>query len=517
VDYSSSKYYIALNELDNFTNAVIGDSVAKNLGSLLRESFLMNAQRPALNSRVDEVIRKELLQKAEVIASQLRAHGAQPNEPIHVLVSNRPSDIAAILGVWLADGVIVPIGRASPKDVLLKIQKKTKTRFLIDYQALNEEPMIMISSLSKISELDVPKNAAFIIFTSGSTGEPKGVVISHQSFIAKLYEIDKLLAFNEQDRLLLVLNINFVFGLWLALLTLLKGGVIYLHEKFNPEDFIHSLADNEITRVGVVPTMMRVIFSKPEIVDQIEKKVNTGCLKQILIGGESLGRSLAVNVRKQFSKTELIDIYGSTETASCDFFSFPDNFSKYPGSIGKPSGGVTYRIVDSCNEPVKAGVEGELQICSPYLMSCYLGDDELTKKAFAGPWFKTGDIAKEVGPSVVELMGRSKELISRGGNKITPGEIEQAICSHPAVAAAMAVGIADDVLGECIHMLIIPNPSNQISVSEIKTHLRVRIEKYKIPDMFYFDVALPIGQTGKADRAQFKSQILSGVLNAAPQ
>jgi len=77
--------------------------------------------------------------------------------------------------------------------------------------------------------------------------------------------------------------------------------------------------------------------------------------------------------------------------------------------------------------------------------------------------------------------------------------------------------IADDVLGECIHMLIIPNPSNQISVSEIKTHLRVRIEKYKIPDMFYFDVALPIRQTGKADRAQFKSQILSRVLNAAPQ
>jgi long-chain acyl-CoA synthetase len=235
------------------------------------------------------------------------------------------------------------------------------------------------------------------------------------------------------------------------------------------------------------------------------------------MGGESLGRSLAVKVREQFSKTELIDIYGSTETASCDFFSFPDTFLQYPGAIGKPSGGVTYRIVDADNEPVQAGVEGELQICSPYLMNCYLGEDELTQKAFSGPWFKTGDIAKEVGPSVVELMGRSKELISRGGNKITPGEIEQAICSHPSVAAAMAVGIADDVLGERIHMLIIPNTSNQISVSEIKTHLRVRVEKFKIPDVFYFDLALPIGRTGKADRAEFKRQILSGVLNAAPQ
>jgi long-chain acyl-CoA synthetase len=263
--------------------------------------------------------------------------------------------------------------------------------------------------------------------------------------------------------------------------------------------------------------MMRVIFSKPELVAQIEEKINTGYLKQILIGGESLGISLAMKLRKEFSKTELIDIYGSTETASCDFFSFPDNFSKYPGSIGKPAGGVTYRIVDSRNEPVEAGAEGELQICSPYLMSGYLGDAELTQKAFSSEWFKTGDIAKEVGPSVVELMGRSKELISRGGNKMSPGEIEQAICAHPAVAAAMAVGIPDDLLGERIHMLIVPNPSNQISVSEIKTYLTARLEKYKIPDVFYFDVALPIGRTGKADRGQFKSQILSGSSNLVPQ
>jgi non-ribosomal peptide synthetase component E (peptide arylation enzyme) len=81
----------------------------------------------------------------------------------------------------------------------------------------------------------------------------------------------------------------------------------------------------------------------------------------------------------------------------------------------------------------------------------------------------------------------------------------------------MAVGIPDDLLGERIHMLIVPNPLNQISVSEIKTYLTARLEKYKIPDVFYFDVALPIGRTGKADRGQFKSQILSGSSNLVPQ
>jgi|TARA_B110000305_G_scaffold66115_1_gene73945 long-chain acyl-CoA synthetase len=493
------------------------DLVAKNLGNLLRHSLVKHTQRHALIGRIDDVTYKKLYLKVLEIAEKLIKHGSKPHDPILVLVSNQPSDIAAILGIWQAEGVIVPISRTSPKEVYLKIQKKTNAKLLIDYQSFDKEIKIVNLSSNQFSDLEIIRGAAFIIFTSGSTGEPKGVVVSHQAFIDKIYEIDKILQFNEQDRVLLVLNINFVFGLWLALLTLLRGGAIYIHEKFNAEEFISTLAKNEITRVGVVPTMMRVIFSKLELIDQIEKKVNTGCLKQILIGGESLGRSLAVTVRKEFSKTDLIDIYGSTETASCDFFSFPDTFSKYPGSIGKPSGGVTYRIVDLNNKPVRLGEEGELQIFSPYLMNGYLNEAELTQKSFSGKWFKTGDIVKEVGPLVLELMGRSKELISRGGNKISPGEIEQAICSHRSVIAAMAVGIADDILGERIHVLIIPNSLSKISVFEVKTHLKKCLEKYKIPDVFYFGIALPVGGTGKADRSYFKRQILSGELTPSSQ
>ena len=114
-------------------------------------------------------------------------------------------------------------------------------------------------------------------------------------------------------------------------------------------------------------------------------------------------------------------------------------------------------------------------------------------------------------------MGRSKELISSGGNKISPGEIEQAICSHRSVIAAMAVGIADDILGERIHVLIIPNSLSKISVFEVKTHLKKCLEKYKIPDVFYFGIALPVGGTGKADRSYFKRQILSGELTPSSQ
>jgi len=493
------------------------DSLTGNLGELLRAMFIANAQRPALFSGGEELTYDHLLIKSELIAEQLIEKGLENNEPVHILVSNQPSDIAAILGVWLAKGVIVPINRSSPEDVLLKIQRKTTARFQLDYGSLNESPEIQNLSIDRPLGAEILEGAAFVIFTSGTTGEPKGVVVSHDAFINKLHEIDKLLHFCSDDRVLLVLNINFVFGLWLALLTLLRGGELHLLEKFVPNEFISALVNKKISRVGVVPTMMRVIFSKPELVNEVGGKVNTGILRQILIGGESLGLSLAMAVRKQFSKSQLIDIYGSTETASCDFFSFPETFSLFPGSIGSPSGGVSYRIVDAKNELVQAGMEGELQISSAYVMKGYLDDSELTTKAFSGKWFKTGDIAREVGPKVLQLMGRSKELISRGGNKVSPGEIEQAICAHPAVAAALAVGIEDEILGERIHVLVIPNTSNQNTALNLKEHLKTRLEKYKIPDAFYISDALPVGRTGKADRSQFKSQILSGALVPTPQ
>ncbi len=493
----------------------MGSKVLENLGKSLQAACQTYGDKLALSSAQGSYSYATLLQNAQTIADQLKDAGMEQDEPVLILVSNQPADLAGILGIWLAGGVIVPVHRTSPEGAQWKIIQKTRARLLLDYQNFSAAPLIKKVSPEVAVEDVMLHGAAFVIFTSGSTGDPKGVVVSHGAFQGKLGEIDRLLNFKPNDRVLLVLNINFVFGLWLALETLLHGGLIHLLEKFDAQEFINTLANEKITRVGVVPTMMRVIFSKPELIHEINTRLQTPILKQILIGGESLGKSLAVTVRSQFTQTELIDIYGSTETASCDFFSFPENFAIFPGSIGCPAGGVSFRIVDQNEDPVNQGVEGELQIYSPYLMSGYLGDPELTQKAFSGKWFKTGDIAREVGASILELMGRSKELISRGGNKVTPGEIEQAICVHANIAAAMAVGIPDAILGERIHVLIVPFAVSEISIVELNEHLKIRLEKFKMPDTFYFASALPTGRTGKADRGQLKQQIMTGLLKPA--
>ena len=472
-------------------------------------------QATAVSGAAMNLTYRQLADRAQAIAASLSANGMEKDEPVHLCVSNQPLDIAALYGIWLAGGVAVPVHRTTPPSVATAFQQRTRARFLVDLRAEpgNANPLSVIAGQvpPKRALLDA---AALIVFTSGSTGIPKGVVVAHEAFLGKMAQVDSLLNFNQGERALLALNITFSFGLWVSLLTLLRGGTLVMQSKFEPDTFLDALVAERITRVGMVPTMMRVLFSDARHQVVIDRVTQQGSLRQILIGGESLGRSLAATIRKSFAKTDLIDIYGLTETATCDFFAFPVDYARFPGSIGRPSPNVRFRIVDAEGQPVDAGTVGELQLRSPYLMQGYLDDPDLTAAAYHDDWFKTGDLGRLVDDQVVELMGRLKEVISRGGNKVTPVEIEQAICSHPDVAAAMAVGVDDPLLGQRIHVLLVPRSGSALNLNALRKHLETQLERFKHPDAYYLGEALPLGRTGKADRQQFKASITAGA--AAP-
>jgi len=479
---------------------------AENLGTLLANAARRFSARPAFPS----LSYADFLDAAHAVRDVLTRAALRPGEPVHVRVSNRPVELAAYIGTWLAGGVVVPVHRTSPEAAVAQMAAKTRARFEWDV------------TLREIGHAPPPErsllnDAALVVFTSGSSGLPKGAVLSHRAFAGKLAAVQSLLGFAEGERTMLVLNITFSFGIWVALLTLLQGGVVLARERFSARSFVRELADEQAYRVAVVPTMMRSLIlelAPARLEAEGRTLAGVAALRQVLIGGETLGQGLGATLRGLFAPAQLIDIYGLTETSTCDFFLMPADAERYAGCIGRPSPGVRYRIVAESGTPVAPGEIGELQIAGPYLMSGYL--DEPSLQPMRHGWLATGDLARERNAGVVAIAGRKKELIYRGGNKIAPQEIEFACSAHPKVAAALAVGRPDARLGERIHALIVPR-EHDLSPAELRSFLRERLEKWKQPDVLYFASELPAGRTGKADRGRFSAMLAEGRLTPAEE
>lgn len=481
-----------------------GSAASPRLEALLAAAAGRHAARAAIaGERV--LSYAGLLGEALAVAGTLRQAGLARDEPLHLRVSNHALDLVALLGAWLAGAVVVPVHRSSPALAAAQIASRTLARF--EWDALAATPLKRLASDAPPPR-EILEGSALVVFTSGSSGAPKGAVLSHRALAGKLVAIQSRLGFGENERTMLVLNITFSFGIWVALLTLLHGGRLVPVEKFVPEAFLERLRAEAITRVGVVPTMMRaLILDQPAeaLARSGRALAAAGSLRSVMIGGESLGKGLGDTLRELVAPADLIDIYGLTETSTCDFFLMPQDATRYAGCIGRPSPGVRFRIRGDDGGAVAQGAVGELCIASPFLMNGYLGQPELNPIDAEG-WLATGDLARERDPGVLEIAGRKKELIVRGGNKIAPQEIEFACSAHPKVAAALAVGRPDARLGQRIHALVVPRDPS-LSVTELRAFLRERLDKFKQPDVFYFARELPAGRTGKADRGRFAAML----------
>jgi acyl-CoA synthetase (AMP-forming)/AMP-acid ligase II len=293
---------------------------------------------------------------------------------------------------------------------------------------------------------------------------------------------------------LLPLQLTFIFGLWVTLLSLRAGAQVMLLPRFSADAFRAGLADRA-TVAAVVPTMLRTLFA--------DAAPPEPALRMILTGGEPLGATLARRTMDSFPVAGIFDLYGLTETGACDFCLAPADYPEGAGAIGRPTAGVNFRILGEDGMVVADGEPGELRIKTPFGMLGYLDQPELTAASFdAEGHFKTGDLGRLRGDGRVELVGRSKDVISRGGNKIAPLEIDNLLCGHPGVAAALCAGVPDGRLGEAIHAVVVIKPGARLTVPELIAWASARTERFKVPDMIHIADALPVGGTGKASRAQ---------------
>jgi acyl-CoA synthetase (AMP-forming)/AMP-acid ligase II len=453
------------------------------LADTLRASFEKYSARPAVAGGTASLTYGALFQAATARAAELRANGIEAFEPVLVPVDNHPDDLAALIGVWLAHAVAVPVHRATPAAARAALEGHLGNRFTLD-RSLHGG----LGDTRRRAELE---GASTIVFTSGSTGEPKGVVLRADRQVRKLAMIRAQTDWQDGARTLLALQLTYSFGHWVTLLTLISGGTLVVPDRLSVDAVADTLARGGIDRLPAVPTLLRALLERTDV---------QGFSGAVMAGGEVLPAGLGRRLRARWPEARLGDIYGLSETGTSDFFVDPDTYDAAAGSIGTPGAGIESRIAE----------DGELRIRSPWRMVGYLDAPEATAAAFdADGYFRTGDLAQVDEHGNTRLIGRAKDLINRGGMKVAPLEVEAALAEHPNVAACLVAGVPDPATGEAVVACVVPaldaasgpGPETVTDTGRLRAWLGERIERYKVPSRILLVDSLPTGRTGKADRS----------------
>ena len=420
---------------------------------------------PALEGDGLMVSHGDLRQRAEMRARELTGHGVGPSQPHLVMVDNRPQDVVELLAVYRTGAVAVPVHRATPPERVAAL-KATLAR------GAGVDPGIL-------------DGASTIVFTSGSTGKPKAVVLAADRQARKLATIRSETDWRDGRRTALALQLTFSFGQWVAWLTLMTGGTLVFPRRLSPSDVADLVTAIPIDHLPAVPTLLRALLADPRLAKRPDLAFT------VMAGGEVLPAGLGTKIGRAWPAVAIGDIYGSTETGTCDFFVDPLDYATAAGTLGRPGRDIEVGVAES----------GELRIRSPYAMRGYLGDPALTAAAFDGDgFFRTGDLVRRRSDDRLELVGRATDLINRGGLKVAPLEVEAVLAAHPEVAAALVTGVSDADTGEAVVAVVAPTVGRRPVPEDLLAWAGERLERYKVPRTLRVVDTLPTGATGKADR-----------------
>jgi acetyl-CoA synthetase len=356
--------------------------------------------------------------------------------------------------------------------------------------------------------LTKPDDPALIIYTSGTTGSPKGTLHGHQLLLGMLpgFEFYHNFFPKEGDLMWTPLDWAYIGGSYDTLFPTLHYGIpmlAYRAKKFDPEKSFYYMARYGVRNLMAVPTVLRMMMHALEN----PKERYDLQLRSITVGGETLGEELAEWCKNSLG-VELNEQYGQTE---CDLvIGFCSEIMKIvPGSIGKAVPGHVVEIINENGEVLRPGELGEIGVkCpDPVMFLEYWKNPKATKEKFIGDWMRTGDYGTKDEDGYFRFTGRKDDIIESGGFRIGPGEIEDCLMKHEAVALVGVVGVPDKIRGEIVKAFIVPKEGVKIDKSleeSIKEHVKKNLEAHAYPREIEFLKEMPRTKSGKILRSELR-------------
>jgi acyl-CoA synthetase (AMP-forming)/AMP-acid ligase II/acyl carrier protein len=470
-----------------------------------------------------------LYQHVEHIGRVLRAMGIGRHDRVAVELPNGPEMAVAILAV-AANASCVPINPAYQAEELDRYFADLRPRALITQADINSAAWrVALSRGIRIIELwrtsDAPaglftltgeqvgapfhepvssSDVAVLLMTSGTTSRPRIVPQTHANVCASIYSSVAAFALRESDRCLNILPLFHGHALInMVMASLAAGASVVCAPGYDINGFVPWLTSFQVTWYSAVPTIHQAILSQAR--DSRERLA--GCrLRFIRSSSAPLSPNILMELESTF-EAPVIESYAMTETTSTLIASNPlPPRQRKARSVGVPVS-LDVAIMDEGGSFLAQGQIGEIVVRGAGVMPGYDGDPMATQSAFAGDWFKTGDLGFFDGDGYLFLTGRSREIINRGGEKITPREIDEVLLEHPEVAEAATFAVPHPTLGEDVGSAVVLRQHGAATPEELRQFLIGRVAEFKVPRHVLIVRRLPRGPTGKLRRVDLAVEL----------
>jgi long-chain acyl-CoA synthetase len=426
---------------------------------------------------------------------------------------NRVEFVVLLFACWRLGATVTPVDPSlTDAEVTLQLQASRARLIVVEDGDSGQAGVAMLAVGDLCAKgpdwdgppLVDPSLLALLIFTSGTTGVPKGVMLDHANLDAMAEMGRRALHIGPTDRCLLILPLFHVNGIVVSVLTpLLAGGSVVIGERFDPNTFFDAVEHHRPTFFSAVPTIYTMLAALPDDVRPDTSSVRFG-----ICGAAPASAQLLTRFEYRYG-FPLIEGYGLSE-GTCASTINPVEGPRRAGTVGIAFPGQQIRIVDPAGNAVPTGVDGEVTIDGPNVMRGYLGRPDETARVIVDGWLHTGDIGHLDADGYLTLVGRSKDMIIRGGENIYPKEIEDVLISDPAVLEAAVIGVPDDKWGETVAAYVQPRPGHAINPEALQALCARNLAGYKRPTTITVMDAIPKNAVGKTDKAPLRAAHVKG-------
>ncbi|MEK6303700.1 MAG: AMP-binding protein [Acidobacteriota bacterium] len=412
---------------------------------------------------------RQLWDRSARVAGGLKALGINRGDRVAIRLGNGLDWCLAFFGAQMAGAIAVPVNtRFSESEVEYVVSDSGSSFEFLPGESLPDGAPFAIEDLKQ-------SDVAAIFYTSGTTGFPKGAMTTHENFLSNTESCRRVvkLPTDGSIRNLVSVPLFHVTGCNSQLLpTVENGDTVVIMRAFEVQAFLKAIRDERLNLLTSVPAVYWLAINQPNFAE-----FDTKAIGWLTYGGAPIAPELVARIMEAFPNARVGNGFGLTETSSVSTFLPHEYAHSRPESVGF---GAPVVDLDLFEVDPDTGA-GELLIRGSNVVKGYWNKPEATAQAFVDGWLHTGDMALIDDEGFVQIVDRKKDMICRGGENVYCVEVENALAAHPAVFEVAVMGVADEVMGEKVGAVIVPNPGKEADITDIVAFARKHLADFKVP------------------------------------